>query len=135
VRLVIDASVAIYLAASADGFSGLAPHDAAAPPLMWSECLSALHESLWRRAISTELADRSRSAIRGAPIERSAPDELAEEAWRVASELGWAKTYDAEYVALARLMDRPLLTRDDRLARGAERIVRVVRPLDLAPAG
>jgi len=45
--------------------------------------------------------------------------------------LGWAKTYDAEYVALARTLECSLLTTDRRLQRGAERIVDTVGPSDL----
>ncbi|HEY3208372.1 MAG TPA: hypothetical protein VGL18_01050 [Actinomycetota bacterium] len=37
-------------------------------------------------------------------------------------ELGWAKTYDAEYIALARLMRCRLISLDARLLRGAARL-------------
>jgi len=40
---------------------------------------------------------------------------LIEEAWRVADRLGWAKTYDAEYLALARVLKCRLLTSDAKL--------------------
>ncbi len=40
-------------------------------------------------------------------------------------------TYDAEYVALALILDIPLLTMDGRLARGVEHLVPVVGPDDL----
>ena len=66
-----------------------------------------------------------------APIRRRRPPRLHREAWKVADELGWAKTYDAEYVALARILRCPLLTIDARLKRGASRLVRVVGPADL----
>jgi predicted nucleic acid-binding protein len=56
---------------------------------------------------------------------------LAEEAWRIADELGWAKTYDAEYVALASLLDCRLVTVDGRLRRGADRLGFVVGPTEL----
>jgi predicted nucleic acid-binding protein len=56
---------------------------------------------------------------------------LCAEAWRVAEELGWAKTYDAEYVALARMLRCRLLTRDERLRRGAARLVEAIGPTEL----
>lgn len=56
---------------------------------------------------------------------------LHERAWTLADELGWAKTYDAEYVALAQILDIPLLTVDGRLARGVAHLVPVVGPADL----
>jgi predicted nucleic acid-binding protein len=38
-------------------------------------------------------------------------------AWDVADRLGWAETYDAEYVALTRLHGEALVTTDKELAR------------------
>jgi predicted nucleic acid-binding protein len=64
-------------------------------------------------------------------VSRRAPQALYTEAWRVAADLGWAKTHDAEYVALARLLDCRLLTRDERLRRSATRLVEVIGPLEL----
>jgi len=45
--------------------------------------------------------------------------------------MGWAKTYDAEYVALARLLSCRLVTLDARLRRGADRLGFVVAPQEL----
>jgi predicted nucleic acid-binding protein len=59
------------------------------------------------------------------------PDGLAMKAWDVAEEFGWAKTYDAEYVALAMLNDCRLVTVDGRLRRGADRLGFVVTPAEL----
>lgn len=59
------------------------------------------------------------------------PAGLQERAWQIADDLGWAKTYDAEYVALAQLSDAPLLTTDARLARSAVRLVRLLDPRTL----
>ncbi len=36
-----------------------------------------------------------------APVQIQTPDGLIKAAWRVADDLGWANTYDAQYVALA----------------------------------
>ncbi len=65
------------------------------------------------------------------PIERQAPKELLHEAWHVADELGWAKTYDAEYVALGDLLGARVVTYDLRLRRGADRLGFVVTPAEL----
>jgi len=57
--------------------------------------------------------------------------EAMRDAWEIADTFGWAKTYDAEYVALARARNCPLLTFDARLARTAMRLVTVLGPSDL----
>ncbi|MDQ3937850.1 MAG: type II toxin-antitoxin system VapC family toxin [Chloroflexota bacterium] len=129
--LVIDASIALSAALTRDGFEPIKSHDLVAPPLLWSEALSTLREHAWRRDISPQQAEASRRSLLSAPVERRAPRALYGEAWRVAEELGWAKTYDAEYVALARLLRCPLLTRDDRLRHGAARVIEAIGPTEL----
>lgn len=129
--LVIDASVALSAALTRDGFARIADLDLAAPPLLWSEAVSTLREHAWRGDITARQASASLAALMAAPIRRQAPRRLYPEAWRIAEELGWAKTYDAEYVALARLLGCRLLTRDDRLRRGAGRLVESVGPSEL----
>ena len=44
--------------------------------------------------------------------------------------VGWAKTYGAEYVALARLLGCTLFTSDERLRRGGAPVVDVVSPAE-----
>ena len=52
-------------------------------------------------------------------------------AWRLSEELGWAKTYDAEYLALALHLDCRFVTLDGRLRRGAGRPGFVIEPGEL----
>jgi predicted nucleic acid-binding protein len=49
----------------------------------------------------------------------------------LARSLGWAKTYDAEYVELAQRLGCPLLTVDLRLVRGARGLVELIGPESL----
>lgn len=129
--LVVDASAAVELSFTETGFSPLETRTAVAPSLLWSEAPSAIHELRWRGAASDELATGALTALMAAPISVRRPKELPQLAWEVADLLGWAKTYDAEYVALARLLDCPLLTVDRRLRLGAARVVEVLGPAEL----
>lgn len=129
--IVLDASVALDALLSANGFEDLAQNELTAPPVMWSEVTSALREVVWRKLISKESALEGLARLSKAPIKRNAPKNLHQEAWIVAEQLGWVKTYDAEYVALARLLDCRLLTRDARLQRGAGDLVEIIDPTQI----
>jgi len=129
--LVIDASTAIDLCLAPDGFAVLSEEDLVAPPLILSETLSALHEMHWRGSLPEEMATLGLERRRTMPVRIAEPDGLHEEAWRIADDFGWAKTYDAEYVALAKLQECRLVTVDARLRRGADRLGIVISPADL----
>lgn len=130
-RLVIDSGAALRAALSSAAAADLAGHDLIGPPLLWSEVHSAVHEAVWRREIGDAEAAAALAAFTELRIKRRAPSALYSEAYRVATELGWAKTYDAEFLALARLEDARLLTTDARLRRGADRTGLVLDPTDL----
>jgi predicted nucleic acid-binding protein len=129
--LVVDASVALAASWGAGGFETLGAEELVAPALMWSEARSALRELLWRREIAREDADATRERLERCPVARRTHARLGAEAWSVAEELGWAKTYDAEYVGLARLLGCRLVTLDARLRRATARLGFVVGPTEL----
>jgi predicted nucleic acid-binding protein len=131
--LVIDTSIAVRaLLAGRDGFAPLDGEDLVAPPLLWSEARSVLHEMRWRGALDGRQADDAHAGLASIPVRSRAPARLGKEAWTLADQLGWAKTYDAEFVALAGLLRCRLLTGDARLRRGADRLGFVVGPAELA---
>jgi predicted nucleic acid-binding protein len=127
---VVDASVVVQACLEAAGFDPLAEHTLVGPQLVLSETLNALHEGAFRGELTKELARAAAGRLRTAPVEVVRPEGLAAAAWEVADALGWAKTYDAEYVALAQLLGCPLMTIDGRLARSAGHLVSIVGPAD-----
>lgn len=129
--LVLDASVAVEVCFAQMTLDELGDPHVCAPALLWSETRSALHELAWRGSVTVADAHRGHEALSQLPVERRDHPQLGGEAWRIADELGWAKTYDAEYVALARLLGCRLVTLDGRLRRGADRLGFVVGPLEL----
>ena len=127
--LVIDANVFLTAATSKNGFAPLADPDLVGPPLLWSEARSALHVAMWRGAISAELADQALSVIHSGDVKERRHRHLGADSWRIADELGWAKTYDAEYLALASILKTALATLDQRLQRAASQLgIEVLSP-------
>lgn len=126
--LVVDASVVVDMCVSEVGFDALADDDLVAPPLVRPETLSVLHVMQWRGAASASVIDTALERLKSAPVSLREPSRLAREAWRIADDFGWKKTYDAEYVALAQLLGCRLLTLDGRLRRGTRRLGFVIGP-------
>jgi predicted nucleic acid-binding protein len=130
--LVLDASAALPVSAAEAGFAAIfGAEELVAPPHLWAEVRSSLHEALWRGEIDRALALGTLDRFEAAPIRPRAPRGLGREAWTVAEELGWAKTYDAEYVALARLLSCRLVTQDRRLHRRTKHLGYVISLSDL----
>jgi len=125
--VVLDAGAALHILAATRPMPS--PPALHAPRLLRSEVLSALHAQVWRGVVPQDAAQEMLRRLGDLPLSLYADERrLHDRAWSIADELGWAKTYDAEYVALAQLLDIPLLTVDARLARGVEHLVRIVGP-------
>ena len=129
--LVVDASYAVGACGIPGGFSLLRRDQLVAPPLMWSEVRSALHEAAWRGEIADDDAAEAQRRLLEAPVASRNPKQLGNASITITDELGWAKTYDAEYLALARLLKCRVVTVDSRLKRGADRLGLVVLPSEL----
>jgi indolepyruvate ferredoxin oxidoreductase alpha subunit len=84
-----------------------------------------------RGVVDPRTARLALDRLEDAPVRRRQPRRLGYEAWRIADELGWKTTYDAEYLALARLLDCRVVTVDARLRRGTARLGFVVSPEEL----
>jgi predicted nucleic acid-binding protein len=98
-------------------------HELLAPTLLRSQALSALHEAVHRGDIPAEEAEERLARIQSMSIRLLGDAVLRRVAWRIADELGWAETYDAEYLALTRLQADAFVTLDAELARRAKGIV------------
>ena len=120
-RFVVDAGVAIQLASEAVQISpGV---ELLAPTLLRSETLSALHEAVVRGEIPADVALDRHRLISQMPIRLLGDAVLRRRAWQVADQLGWDKTYVAEYVALTQLQADAFVTLDAELARSVEGMV------------
>ena len=129
--LVIDANVArAACGGEGDGFAVLGD-ELVSVPLMWSEARASLHLALLKGEIGRDDGEIIHDRLESCPVDRVEPSELGREAWRLAEEFGWGRTYDAEYVALAKLLDCRLVTLDTRLQRGTDRLGFVVTPAEL----
>jgi predicted nucleic acid-binding protein len=128
--LVVEASVVAAACLAQDGWSPFDGQDLVAPPLAVSEAGSVLHEARWRGELEDDDARGTADRLATSPVLFQSL-EGPRQAWAIADELGWAKTYDAEYVALARRLDCKLVTLDERLCRGIRSVVEVISPADL----
>lgn len=129
--VVVDASVAITEFLAREGSGLLDRSDLIAPPLLWSETCPGLRQMAWRGQIDDEEAGDALARLINGTIARAFPQGLYSTATEIARQLGWAKTYDAEYVALALIEECPLLTDDRWLQRRVGSLVEVIGPADL----
>jgi predicted nucleic acid-binding protein len=118
VPVVADASALVELLVQGPVASAvqtaLARQNVLAPDLMDAEVLGALAGMERRSEISTALATHAVQMLRQAPIRRVPNSALMQDAWSLRGNIS---VYDGLYVALARRVMCPLVTRDARLAR------------------
>jgi predicted nucleic acid-binding protein len=120
-KFVVDAGVVLHLASA--GVEVSADHELLAPTLLRSQTLSALHEAVHRGELPADVAHERLEQVGRMRIRLLGDAVLRRNAWKVADQLGWASTYDAEYVALTLLQADAFVTLDAELARKVEGIV------------
>jgi predicted nucleic acid-binding protein len=72
-------------------------------PLLRSQLLSLLYQAVRRNEMTRKDAQRHLDYVRGLRIRLLGDRVLQNVAWKVAEQLGWPDTLDAEYVALTQL--------------------------------
>jgi predicted nucleic acid-binding protein len=120
-RFVVDASTVLQLVSA--GIEVSSKHTLLAPTLLRSQTLSALHEAVQRGEMPADVARDRLTRIGRMPIRLLGDAVLRRRAWELADQLGWASTYDAEYVALTQLQADAFVTLDTELARSVQGIV------------
>ena len=120
-RFVVDCDVVLQLAS--EDFELPDEHELLAPTLLRSQTLSALHEAVHVGELEPEDARERIARVNALPIRLLGDAVLWRRAWEIADQLGWAETYDAEYVALTLLQADAFVTLDPELARRVEGVV------------
>lgn len=125
-RFVIGPDVALYLARGGAVIAD--DHQLVAPTLLRSQVLSLLYQSVRRGELTQSDADRQLDYLRGLRIRLLGDRVLQRTAWRLARQLGWEDTYDAEYVALTQLQGDAFVTLNAGLAMAVQELVAIADP-------
>jgi predicted nucleic acid-binding protein len=124
-RYVIGPDVALWLARRQAVVS--ADHQLVAPTLIRSQLLSDLYQAVRSGEMDRQEADRYLYYVRGLRIRLLGDRVLQRVAWRVADQLGWPDTYNAEYIALTQLQADALITLNAEFAEAAKTLVTVAQ--------
>lgn len=120
-RYVIGPDVAIRLAHDRSVIGD--EHELLAPTLLRSQVLSLLYQAVRRGDMTKQHAEQRLSYVRGLRIRLLGDRVLQNVAWKVADQLGWSDTLDAEYVALTQLQADAFITLDGQLAGAVKDLV------------
>jgi len=120
-RFVVDCGTLLRIAAGEVEVA--AEHKLVAPTLVRSQALAALYEAARRGDVSAAEGMERVTRINSLKVRFLGDKVLQRQAWKVADELGWETTYDAEYVALTRLQADAFVTSDGDLARAVSAVV------------
>lgn len=120
-KFVVDCGSVLYLAR--EELPVPARHKLLAPTLLRSQTLSTLHRAVQAGELDADAARKRLAFVNALPIRLLGDAVLRHRAWELADQLGWADTFDAEYLALTQLQADTFVTTDAKLAREVEGIV------------
>jgi predicted nucleic acid-binding protein len=120
-RYGIDAATLLHLVTSGARVSP--HHQIVAPNLIRSQALALLFEAARDGRMTEEAALRHHESITELKMRLLGDRVSRRTAWRIARELGWPTTYDAEYLAVAQLQADAFVTVDQEMAARAKDVV------------
>jgi predicted nucleic acid-binding protein len=120
-RFVVDCETLLRIAAGEVEVA--AGHVLVAPTLVRSQALAALYEASRRGEISAADGLERVTRINSLKVRFLGDKVLQRTAWRVADQLGWETTSDAEFVALTQLQADAFVTCDPYLAQAVSGLV------------
>ena len=120
-RFVVDCRTLLGIAAGE--IEVAAKHQLVAPTLVRSQALAALYQAARRGEISADEGVERVTRINSLKVRFLGDKVLQRRAWKVAAELGWETTDDAEFVALTQLQADAFVTSDRKLARAVSKLV------------
>ena len=123
--LVIDASVAVKFVTEEPGSDEayqivVGPHPLIAPDWVVAECANAIGKKVFAKQLPRARAELSLAELPRFFAKLFATDELLEEGFRLALDIGHA-FYDCLYLALAIREGAPLVTADHGIVKAARR--------------
>lgn len=120
-RFVVDSDTLLRIAVGEVEVA--AEHQLLAPTLARSQALSALYQASRRGELSAAEGLERITRINSLKVRFLGDKVLQRTAWRIADQLGWETTYDAEFVALTQLQADVFVTSDRDLARAVAGLV------------
>ena len=120
-RFVVDSDTLLRIAVGEVEVA--AEHQLLAPTLVRSQALSALYQASRRGELSAAEGLERVTRINSLKVRFLGDKVLQRTAWRIADQLGWETTYDAEFVALTQLQADVFVTSDRDLARAVAGLV------------
>jgi predicted nucleic acid-binding protein len=121
-RFVVDCETLLRVASGE--IEVASEHQLVAPTLVRSQALAALYQAARRGEMSASEGLERVTRINSLKVRFLGDKVLQRQAWKLADQLGWETTFEAEYVALARLQADAFVTSDPDLARAVSRLVK-----------
>ena len=122
-RYGIDAITAVRLVR--EGLTVPEPHKLVAPNLLRSQALSFIYREVRRGDLAVREAHTMLERLTTMRIRLLGDRVSRATAWKVAEQLGWEDTANAEYVAVAQLQADAFVTLDADLAQAVAGIVTI----------